>query len=58
MFCSGTPAMYKPPQHAFSPHIASGYTAQQHSQPVIMKRLSYRLGSLESATNPAGAHDA
>jgi hypothetical protein len=34
MFCSCTPAMYKPPQQAFSPHISRGYTAQQNSQPV------------------------
>src|SRR4029453_10069052 len=33
--CSCTPAMHKPPQQAFSPHISRGYTAQQNSQPVI-----------------------
>lgn len=29
MLCSSTPAMYKPPQQAFSPPISRGYTAQQ-----------------------------
>ena len=37
MFCSCTPEMYKPPQHAFSPHILRGYTAQQNSQPVMVQ---------------------
>jgi hypothetical protein len=31
VFCSCTPAMDKPPQHAFSPHIARGSIAQQNS---------------------------
>jgi hypothetical protein len=31
VFCSYTPEMYKPPQQAFSPHIARGYTTQQNS---------------------------
>jgi putative transposase len=35
VFCSCTPAMYKPPQQAFAPHISRGYTTQQNSQPVI-----------------------
>jgi len=34
VFFSCTPAMYKPPQQAFSPHISRGYAAQQNSQPV------------------------
>src|SRR5262245_2620912 len=34
VFCSCTPAMAKPPQQAFSPHMSRDYTAQQHSQPV------------------------
>ena len=35
VFCTCTPAIYKPPQQAFSPHISSGYSAQQNSQPVM-----------------------
>jgi len=34
VFCSRTPARYKPPQQAFSLHISRGYTTQQNSQPV------------------------
>src|SRR5712692_1896855 len=33
MFGSYTPELYEPPRHAFAPHVASGYTDQQNSQP-------------------------
>ncbi len=52
MFCSSTPEMYEPHRHAFSPHIARGYTDQQNSQPVILKCVS--LNSARRVTSPAG----
>src|SRR5262247_1713595 len=39
VLCSCSPKMDMPPQQAFAPHIARGYTTRQHSQPVIWKRI-------------------
>jgi hypothetical protein len=45
VFCSCTPAIYKPPQQALSPHISRGYTAQQNSQPVNIEQQWSQLGT-------------
>lgn len=51
MFCSCTPAIYKPPLQAFSPHISRGYTAQQNSQPVKQDTHLHYFPTFEALTN-------
>src|SRR5215467_6115797 len=46
MFCSCTPAIYKVPQQAFSPHISRGYIAHQNSQPVVFLKKPERIEAL------------
>src|SRR6516165_4052840 len=50
MFCSCTPAIYKVPQQAFSPHISRGYIAHQNSQPV-KKHKPLLMEQLQPSTN-------
>jgi hypothetical protein len=47
VLCACTPVLDEPPQHALSPHMARGDTAQQHAPPVqIAQGRSRHPGAL------------